>query len=137
MAPQYPYAVRWEALRRRKASLSRPNPCQAKPRPARDDSVWDPEFLLGGVREAVGMAEILQWLNTAALVMFAALMAKGYLVPMTVVQEHMLKPLNDRIEALERVSSRKDDQNAELQRMQAEAIKAQSEALTMLHERGQ
>ena len=82
------------------------------------------------------MAEILQWLNTAALVMFAALMAKGYLVPMTVVQEHMLKPLNDRIEALERVSSRKDDQNAELQRMQAEAIKAQSEALTMLHERG-
>lgn len=129
--------MRWEALRRCKASLSRPFACRQSRDPRRDNSVGDAEFLLGGVREAVALngTEILQWINTAALVTFAYLLAKGYLVPMSVVQQYMLVPRDDRIEKLEGVSRRKDEQAYELQRMQAEAIKAQSEAMSMLQER--
>lgn len=75
---------------------------------------------------------ILQALNTMALATMAYLLAKGYLVPMSVVEKFMLAPQSDRISALEEVSRRKDEQNAELQRMQAEAIKAQSQALELL-----
>lgn len=78
-----------------------------------------------------------QVLNAAALAVFAWLLAKGVLVPLPVVQQFMLKPLQDRIEALEQVSRRREEQNAELQRLQAKAIEAQSAALELLHkERG-
>ncbi|MFZ5816311.1 MAG: hypothetical protein ACOY93_13605 [Bacillota bacterium] len=85
----------------------------------------------------VDWTQILQWLNTAALVVFAYLLARGYLVPMPVVEQHMLAPRDERIQALERVSSKKDEQHAELQRMMAAAIEAQSKALEYMHgERG-
>lgn len=75
-----------------------------------------------------------QVLNAAALAVFAWLLAKGILVPMPVVEKYMLSPLNDRIAALEKLSSKRDEQNAELQRMQAEAIGAQGKAIQLLHE---
>lgn len=78
---------------------------------------------------------ILNAVNVTALAAFAVLLALGKLVPVSVVKEYMLTPLNDRIAALERISAKRDDQNAELQRMQAEAIKAQSQALELIHSR--
>lgn len=81
--------------------------------------------------------EILQGLNTTALAVFAFLLAKGYLVPMPVVEQHMLAPRDERIVALEGVSRRKDEQHAELQKMMAEAVAAQGKALEIIHaERG-
>lgn len=79
---------------------------------------------------------VLQALNTASLVTFAYLLARGYLVPMPTVERYMLAPQNDRIAALEAVSRRKDEQNAELQRLQAEAIKAQGKALELITHSG-
>lgn len=79
-------------------------------------------------------AQILQWLNTASLVVFAYLLARGYLVPMPTVERYMLAPRDERIAALENVSRRKDEQHAELQRMMAAAIEAQGQALKLMQE---
>lgn len=84
--------------------------------------------------EALSWNSILQAINTMALAAFAALLAMGKIVPLAVVKEHMIAPLQDRIQALERLSSKRDEQNAELQRMQAEAIKAQSQALEIYYQ---
>jgi hypothetical protein len=74
----------------------------------------------------------LQAANLGALGLTLYLLARGYLVPMIVVQQFMLAPLNARIEALERVSARKDELNAELVRQQAAAIEAQGRALELI-----
>lgn len=76
----------------------------------------------------------LQAINVMALAAMAYMLAKGILVPMWVVEKFMLAPLHNRIEALEKVSARRDEQHAELQRMMAAAIEAQSRALELLHE---
>lgn len=69
-----------------------------------------------------------------ALAAMAYLLAKGQLVPMWVVEKFMLAPLNERIAALERISTKRDEQNAKLQEMQASALEAQGQALKLLHE---
>lgn len=76
--------------------------------------------------------EVLQALNTAALAAFVLLFVLGYIVSMKVVREQMIAPLTDRISALERISAKRDDQYAELQRQQAEAIAAQGRAMEIL-----
>lgn len=71
-------------------------------------------------------------MQTSALAALAVLLATGTLLPRIVVERFILAPLHARIEALERVSARRDEQQTELQRQQAEAIAAQGRAMEIL-----
>lgn len=70
--------------------------------------------------------------QTSALAALAVLLATGTLIPRLIVEKLILAPLHSRIEALERVSARRDEQQTELQQRQAEAIAAQGRAMEVL-----
>lgn len=76
--------------------------------------------------------QILNGANTGVLGLIAYLLAKGILVPMSVVKDHMLAPRDDRIQALEEVSKRKEQEAAELHKMHAEALKATGAAMELI-----
>jgi type II secretory pathway component PulJ len=71
-------------------------------------------------------------LNAGALVAVVVLFIAGFLVSRPTLERHILAPRDQRIEALERSMSRRDEDMRQLLEQQANALEAQSRVVDRL-----